>query len=44
MTDSEFAAMLRTQRTQTQEQVDKIAREHDRDDFTPAERLSQFGW
>lgn len=44
MTDSEFAAILRTRRTQTQEQVDKAARDHDRDDLTPAERLSQYGW
>jgi hypothetical protein len=43
MTESEFAALLRSQRTQTQEQVDRATREHDRDDLTPAERLSQFG-
>lgn len=43
MTDTEFAALLRSKRTQSQAEVDKHTAEHDRDDLTPRERLAQFG-
>jgi hypothetical protein len=43
MTDTEFAALLRSKRTQSQAEVDRHMRDHDKDDLRPSERLAQFG-
>lgn len=39
MTMTEY---LRSQRTTTQEDVDKVTRKHDVDDFKPSERLARI--
>lgn len=41
MFDDVTAEYLRSVRTLTEEQVNEITAEHDHDDWTPAERLSQ---
>lgn len=45
MTESEFAQYMnaRNMRTLSPEQVERVERERDADDFTPAERMSSFG-
>lgn len=40
MTETEFATYLRNQRTLSQQDVDKIEREHDKDNYRPSERLA----
>lgn len=39
MSDAQFAAWLRSIRTTTQDDVDKITRDHDRDHMSASDRL-----
>lgn len=43
MTDTEFAALLRSQRTLSQREVDENTQKHDKDDFTARELRAAYG-